>query len=203
MPAAASPAEAEAGLQEGWLAPPVELGDLPTSARLPPRSATHWLPRHRRQVPRHRVARHHHQWTPTRRRSNVCLTLRMMAGIYKGLPYDEYVLVDNTTPTAPAIVWEDDFRANTAALHRPSNAMPPTRGRTRTGNPPKPAWQRRGSPASTRTRSEWQPRRSTGFCWSGTPTRRGCSMTPLHQRREHQHRFRPARRRDVRVGDQA
>ncbi|WP_180685259.1 hypothetical protein [Streptomyces gossypiisoli] len=47
---------------------------------------------------------------------NVCLTLRMMADIYKDLPYDEYVLVDNTTPTAPAIVWEDDFRTNTGCV---------------------------------------------------------------------------------------
>ncbi|MFD3659669.1 serine/threonine-protein kinase [Streptomyces sp. NPDC058659] len=47
---------------------------------------------------------------------NACLTLRMMAGIYKSLPYDEYVLVDNTTSTAPAIVWEDDFRANTGCI---------------------------------------------------------------------------------------
>lgn len=44
---------------------------------------------------------------------DACLTLRMMADIYTGLPYDEYVLVDNTTPTAPAIVWEDNFRTNT------------------------------------------------------------------------------------------
>lgn len=45
--------------------------------------------------------------------SNACLTLRMMADIYEELPYDEYALVDNTTGTAPTIVWEDDFRANT------------------------------------------------------------------------------------------
>ncbi|MEU5341864.1 serine/threonine-protein kinase [Streptomyces sp. NPDC020766] len=44
---------------------------------------------------------------------DACLTLRMMADIYTGLPYDEYVLVDNTTSTAPAIVWEDNFRTNT------------------------------------------------------------------------------------------
>ncbi|MFF4748072.1 serine/threonine protein kinase [Streptomyces sp. NPDC001268] len=47
---------------------------------------------------------------------NVCLSLRMMAGIYKDLPYDQYVLVDNTTPAAPVIVWEDDFRANTGCV---------------------------------------------------------------------------------------
>ncbi|SPE99945.1 serine/threonine protein kinase [Streptomyces sp. MA5143a] len=47
---------------------------------------------------------------------DTCLTLRMMADIYKDLPYDEYVLVDNTTPTAPAIVWEDDFRTNTGCV---------------------------------------------------------------------------------------
>ncbi|MFF8480418.1 serine/threonine protein kinase [Streptomyces antibioticus] len=47
---------------------------------------------------------------------NVCLTLRMMADIYKDLPYDEYVLVDDTTPMAPAIVWEDDFRTNTGCV---------------------------------------------------------------------------------------
>ncbi|MFD5839979.1 hypothetical protein [Streptomyces chartreusis] len=44
---------------------------------------------------------------------DACLTLRMMGDIYDGLPYDEYVLVDNTTATAPAIVWEDNFRSNT------------------------------------------------------------------------------------------
>lgn len=44
---------------------------------------------------------------------DACLTLRMMGDIYEGLPYDEYVLVDNTTATAPAIVWEDNFRSNT------------------------------------------------------------------------------------------
>ncbi|MFI7407711.1 serine/threonine-protein kinase [Streptomyces sp. NPDC049627] len=44
---------------------------------------------------------------------DACLTLRMMADIYTGLPYDEYALVDNTTPTAPAIVWEDNFHTNT------------------------------------------------------------------------------------------
>ncbi|WP_435973576.1 serine/threonine-protein kinase [Streptomyces sp. Qhu_M48] len=49
---------------------------------------------------------------------NACLTLRMMADIYKALPYDEYVLVDNTTSTAPTIVWEDDFRANTGCITR-------------------------------------------------------------------------------------
>ncbi|MGW9118310.1 serine/threonine-protein kinase [Streptomyces sp. NPDC055663] len=47
---------------------------------------------------------------------NACFTLRMMADIYKDLPYDEYVLVDNTASTAPAIVWEDDFRANTGCI---------------------------------------------------------------------------------------
>ncbi|MFE7109880.1 serine/threonine-protein kinase [Streptomyces sp. NPDC057575] len=47
---------------------------------------------------------------------NACLTLHMMADIYKALPYDEYVLVDNTTSKAPAIVWEDDFRANTGCV---------------------------------------------------------------------------------------
>ncbi|WP_374776839.1 serine/threonine protein kinase [Streptomyces sp. NBC_01310] len=44
---------------------------------------------------------------------DTCLTLRMMADIYAGLPYDEYVLVDVTTPAAPAIVWEGNFRTNT------------------------------------------------------------------------------------------
>ncbi|MFE6938802.1 serine/threonine-protein kinase [Streptomyces chartreusis] len=44
---------------------------------------------------------------------DACLTLRMMGDIYEGLPYDEYVLVDTTTATAPAIVWEDNFRFNT------------------------------------------------------------------------------------------
>ncbi|MEV1066314.1 serine/threonine-protein kinase [Streptomyces sp. NPDC050263] len=48
---------------------------------------------------------------------DACLTLRMMADIYKDLPYDEYVLVDNTTPTAPAIVWEDDFRTKHRLRH--------------------------------------------------------------------------------------
>ncbi|MDX3843771.1 serine/threonine protein kinase [Streptomyces europaeiscabiei] len=47
---------------------------------------------------------------------DACLTLRMMADLYKDLPYDEYVLVDNTTTAAPAIVWEDDFRTNTGCV---------------------------------------------------------------------------------------
>lgn len=47
---------------------------------------------------------------------DACYSLRMMADIYKVLPYDEYVLVDDTTPTAPAIVWEDDFRTNTGCV---------------------------------------------------------------------------------------
>nr|WP_024760888.1 protein kinase [Streptomyces exfoliatus] len=47
---------------------------------------------------------------------DACYSLRMMADMYKELPYDEYVLVDETTPTAPAIVWEDDFRTNTGCV---------------------------------------------------------------------------------------
>ncbi|CAM5300360.1 serine/threonine protein kinase [Streptomyces narbonensis] len=47
---------------------------------------------------------------------DACYSLRMMADIYKDLPYDEYVLVDGSTPTTPAIVWEDDFRANTGCV---------------------------------------------------------------------------------------
>ncbi|MGW3425354.1 serine/threonine-protein kinase [Streptomyces phaeochromogenes] len=44
---------------------------------------------------------------------DACVTLRMMADIYTGLPYDEFVLVDETSPMAPAVVWEDNFRTNT------------------------------------------------------------------------------------------
>ncbi|MFI6645214.1 protein kinase [Streptomyces sp. NPDC050504] len=47
---------------------------------------------------------------------NACSTLAMMAGLYKDLPYDEYVLVDNTAPASPVIVWEDDFRANIGCI---------------------------------------------------------------------------------------
>ncbi|MHC5905437.1 serine/threonine-protein kinase [Streptomyces sp. S6] len=56
---------------------------------------------------------------------NSCLVLRMMADLYPSLPYDEYVLVDNTTPAAPAIVWEDDFRTNTACATQASDRSTP------------------------------------------------------------------------------
>jgi hypothetical protein len=64
---------------------------------------------------------------------NACLTLRMMVDIYESLPYDEYVLVDNTTPSAPAIVWEDDFRANTGCITQ-------TIDRTATDTRQAPSW---------------------------------------------------------------
>ncbi|MFF0477508.1 hypothetical protein [Streptomyces sp. NPDC004284] len=54
---------------------------------------------------------------------NACLALRMRAGIYKSLPYDEYVLVDNTTVTVPTIVGEDDFRADTGCITQTIDRM--------------------------------------------------------------------------------
>lgn len=63
---------------------------------------------------------------------DACLTLRTMADIYPGLPYDEYVLVDDTTPTAPAVVWEDNFRSNTDCATQRSQGvgLRPVRGRS-------------------------------------------------------------------------
>ncbi|MER7461523.1 serine/threonine-protein kinase [Streptomyces sp. NPDC097981] len=49
---------------------------------------------------------------------DACTTLRMMADIYAGLPYDEYVLVDATSPAAPAVVWEGNFRTNAGCATR-------------------------------------------------------------------------------------
>lgn len=66
---------------------------------------------------------------------SACLTLRMMADIYKDLPYDEYVVVDNTRPTAPVIVWEDDFRTNTGCITQAIDRSAPDPGPPLIGQP--------------------------------------------------------------------
>ncbi|MFE2554027.1 serine/threonine-protein kinase [Streptomyces sp. NPDC059355] len=77
---------------------------------------------------------------------DACASLRMMAGIHADLPYDEYVLVDATTPAAPAVVWEGNFRTNTGCATRAADRD--TTGGPREWQPTETGWEAARIPSS-------------------------------------------------------
>ncbi|MEU4085244.1 serine/threonine-protein kinase [Streptomyces aureus] len=70
--------------------------------------------------------------------STVCLGLRDIVKSYSDFPYNEYIVVDTARAAGPGIVWEDDFRTNTACDTSVQNRTTPTAGQN----------------------SDWQPTRS-------------------------------------------
>ncbi|WP_053693209.1 serine/threonine-protein kinase [Streptomyces sp. WM6372] len=79
---------------------------------------------------------------------DACTSLRMMADIHADLPYDEYVLVDATTPAAPAIVWEGNFRTNTGCATRAADRDTTGGPRAREWQPTETGWEAARIPSS-------------------------------------------------------
>ncbi|MET7519403.1 serine/threonine-protein kinase [Streptomyces sp. NPDC005480] len=60
--------------------------------------------------------------------STACLGLRDLIKSYPDFPYNEYVIVDTAHQGGPAIVWEDNFRTNTACSASVQDRSTPTTG---------------------------------------------------------------------------
>ncbi|MFD7478666.1 serine/threonine protein kinase [Streptomyces sp. NPDC059837] len=60
--------------------------------------------------------------------STACLGLRDLIKSYPDFPYNEYIVVDTAHQEGPSIVWEDDFRTNTACSTSIQNRSTPTAG---------------------------------------------------------------------------
>jgi hypothetical protein len=60
--------------------------------------------------------------------STACLGLRDLIKSYPDFPYNEYIVVDTAHQEGPSIVWEDDFRTNTACSASIQNRSTPTAG---------------------------------------------------------------------------
>ncbi|WP_249814862.1 serine/threonine-protein kinase [Streptomyces barringtoniae] len=60
--------------------------------------------------------------------ATACLGLRDLIKSYPDFPYNEYIVVDTARQEGPRIVWEDDFRTNTACSTSIQNRSTPTAG---------------------------------------------------------------------------
>lgn len=69
--------------------------------------------------------------------STACLGLRDLIKSYPGFPYNEYIVVDIAHQQGPSIVWEDDFRTNTACSTSIQNRSTPTAGQDSDWQPTK------------------------------------------------------------------
>ncbi|MER5699757.1 serine/threonine-protein kinase [Streptomyces mirabilis] len=69
--------------------------------------------------------------------STVCLGLQDLVKSYPDFPYNEYIVVDTAHEEGPSIVWEDDFRTNTACSTSIQNRSSPTAGQDSDWQPTK------------------------------------------------------------------